>query len=324
MFAFKKRLIAVFVLSLSCIDLFAGTMGSVCETKHVTTLCEDTFWDFGARALFLTPSFSGGDYRYAGVEHVTGRYEDFNQKRGWGFYLEGSYHYNTGSDVSLNLYHFAKSMKKIFDSDIDFFRGREVELGISNIKPQWDALNLEFGQYVNFGENKHVRFHGGLQYARITIDERLFGSNLSGLHDDLNFNFQRKSLYNGFGGRVGSDMTYDLGHDIGIYSNFAAAILAGYDKARFLFEDNTEIPFKLSASKPAIVPEVEAKLGIKYDYGMAMGDLTFDLAWMWFNYFNATQVIPSNFIIRTAPPTIAGSFGYQGLFFGLHWLGNGL
>lgn len=324
MFAFKNRLGVMLALSLSCSAVFSGTIGSACEANHVTTLCEGTFWDFGARALYLTPAYSAGDYRYAGVDNATGQYEDFNQNRGWGFFLEGSYHYETGSDVNLNLYHFGKSMHKLFDGDIDFFRGREAELGVSDIKPQWNALNLEFGQYVSFGENKHVRFHGGLQYARITIDERLSGSNPRGLHNDFSFNFQRKSTYNGFGGRVGADMLYDLGHDIGIYSNFAAAILAGYDKARFDFQDNTQIPFTLSASKSAIVPEVEAKLGIKYDYGMAMGDLTFDLAWMWFNYFNATQAIPSDFILRTAPSTIAGSFGYQGLYFGLHWLGNGI
>ncbi|NCT57368.1 MAG: hypothetical protein GW760_06650 [Legionella sp.] len=324
MFAFKKRVVAVFALS--CSTAFAGTIGPVCKIQHATTLCEGTSWDFGAKALYLSPAYSGGDYRYAGVDNTTGKYEDFNQNRGWGFYLEGSYHYETGSDVSLNLYHFAKSMRKNFNGDVDFFGGRRAEIGQSNIKPQWNALNLEFGQYVNFGENKHVRFHGGLQYARITITENLSGSNPSALADYVSFYFQRKSTYNGFGGRVGTDMTYDLGHDIGIYSNFAAAILAGYDKARSSFYNNTEIPlipFVLSASKVAMVPEVEAKLGIKYDYGMAMGDLTFDLAWMWFNYFNATQAIPSNFILRTASPTIAGSFGYQGLYFGLHWLGNG-
>ncbi|MDF1827901.1 MAG: Lpg1974 family pore-forming outer membrane protein [Legionellaceae bacterium] len=323
MLAFKNRLGVVLALSLSCSTVFSGTMGAACEAKHATTLCEGTFWDFGARALYLTPAYSAGDYRYAAVDNTTGQYEDFNQNRGWGFFLEGSFHYETGSDVSLNLYHFAKSMKKDFDGDFNFFRGREVEIGVSNITPQWDALNLEFGQYVSFGENKHVRFHGGLQYARITIAENLSGSNPSGLHDNFSFNFKRKSLYNGFGGRVGIDMTYDLGHDMGVYSNFAAAILAGYDKARYAFEDNTQIPLALNASKVAIVPEVEAKLGIKYDYGMAMGDLTFDLAWMWFNYFNATQAIPSNFITRTTPPTVAGDFGYQGLYFGLHWLGNG-
>ncbi|MDF1683819.1 MAG: Lpg1974 family pore-forming outer membrane protein [Legionellaceae bacterium] len=317
----NKFVIALLVLSSSAV--FSGTMGPVCKAKNATTSCEGTSWDFGARALYLSPSYSGGDYRYSAVDNTTGEFEDFNQNRGWGFYLEGSYHYNTGSDVSLNLYHIGKSMQKNYDGDFDFFRGREVETAVSHIKPQWDALNLEFGQYVNFGENKKIRFHGGLQYARITIVEKLAGANLQGSHNDLNFHFQRKSTYNGFGGRVGADMGYDLGHDIGIYSNFAAAVLGGYDKARYSYIDETEIPFKLHSNKVAMVPEVEAKLGIKYDYGMAMGDLTLDLAWMWINYFNATQVIPSNFVTRTTPQTIAGSFGLQGLYFGLHWLGNG-
>tara|TARA_R110002126_G_scaffold1051_1_gene6399 strand:+ start:21539 stop:22507 length:969 start_codon:yes stop_codon:yes gene_type:complete len=311
------------VLVLSSTTVFSGTMGSSCKAVDATTACEGASWDFGARALYLSSAYSDGDYRYAAMNNITGQYEDFDQKTGWGFYLEGSYHYNTDSDVSLNLYHIAKSMKKIFDGDFDFFRGREAEAAVSHIKPQWDALNLEFGQHVSFGENKHVRFHGGLQYARITIKEKLAGENPQGLHDGLAFEFQSKSTYNGFGGRVGADMGYDLGYDIGIYSNFAAAVLGGYDKASDAFIDNTGAPFKSHASKVAMVPEVEAKLGIKYDYGMAMGDLTLDLAWMWINYFNATQVIPSNFLTRTKPETVTGSFGLQGLYFGLHWLGNG-
>lgn len=317
----NKFVMAMLVLSSTVV--FSGTIGSACKAINATTSCEGTSWDFGARALYLSPAYSDGDYRYAAVDNTTGEFEDFNQNRGWGFYLEGSYHYNTGSDASLNFYHIAKSMQKKYDGDFDFFRGREAETAVSHIKPQWDALNLEFGQHVDFGENKHVRFHGGLQYARITIVQQLEGENPQGSHDDLNFHFKRKSTYNGFGGRIGADMRYDLGHDVGIYSNFAAAILGGYDKAGYVYIDNTGIPLRPHASKVAMVPEVEAKLGIKYDYGMALGDLTFDLAWMWVNYFNVTQVIPSNFLTRTTPQTIAGSFGLQGLYFGLHWLGNG-
>ena len=58
---------------------------------------------------------------------------------------------------------------------------------------------------------------------------------------------------------------------------------------------------------------------------MALGDLTLDVAWMWVNYFNATQVIQSKVAGATAPPqVVVGDFGLQGLYFGLHWLGNGL
>jgi len=318
-----KKLAAVAVLVLSNSAVFAGTMGSVCDVGHATTSCEGTAWDFGARALYLVPAYSGGDYRYAAVDNAAGSYEDFNQNWGWGFFLEGSYHYNTGSDANLNWYHFSKSMRKVFSGDFDFFGDREAESGISSIEPKWDALNLEFGQSVKFGENKNIRFHGGFQYARITIVEKLIGANPTDLHDASDYEFRTKSTFNGVGARVGADMGCDLGHNVGVYSNVAAAILGGHNKISNKFVDNTGIPFRTSAYKRAMAPELEAKLGVKYDYGMAMGDLTFDLAWMWINYFNATQVIPSDFITKTTPQVLAGDIGFQGIFFGLHWLGNG-
>jgi len=321
MLALNKCVVAVLALSGSAV--FAGTMGPACKAVNATTPCEGTSWDFGARALYLAPAYSGGDYHYAAIDNVTGQFEDFNQNVGWGFYIEGSYHYSTGSDANLNLYHIGKSMKKNYEGDFDFFGALEAEISVSYIKPRWDAVNLEFGQHVSFGENKNIRFHGGLQYARLTIIKKLGGKNPTGLNNGLVFDFKTKSTYNGFGTRIGTDMGYDLGHNIGVYSNFAAAVLAGYDKISNTFVDQTGIQVGENASKKAIVPELEAKLGIKYDYGMAMGDLTFDLAWMWVNYFNATQAIQSNYITKTTGQIIAGDLGFQGLYFGLHWLGNG-
>ena len=275
MFFFRKY--AAVVLALGCGAIFAGTMGTVCDGVYATTPCEGTSWDFGARALFLDPVYSDGDYRYAAVENSSGKYTNFNQKRGWGFFIEGSYHYNTGSDVNLNVYHLEKSMQKIYQGNFYFLNAREAELGLSQIKPSWNALNLEFGQYVSLGENKNIRFHGGLQYARLTVDKNVSGINTDGFYDGLNFNMKTKSTFNGLGPRVGAHLGYDVGYHVGLYSDFAAAVLAGYDKINNNFQDSTGIVFLNKASKTAVVPELEAKLGIQYDYGMAMGDLTFDL-----------------------------------------------
>ena len=65
-----------------------------------------------------------------------------------------------------------------------------------------------------------------------------------------------------------------------------------------------------------VVPELEAKLGINYTYAIAQGDLTFDFAWLWINYFNVTQTDTYGYT-----PTNS-DFGLQGPIFGLKWLGN--
>ena len=317
----KKTAAAVLALSSSAV--FAGSMGPVCSAVNVTVPCESTAWDVGARALYLQPVYSGGGYDYAGI-NSSDRYVDFNKNWGWGFMIEGSYHFETGSDANLNWYHFGKSSNRSFSST-----GRDITRdftgdfsGTSYTDPKWDAVNLEFGQHVDFGEKKAIRFHGGVQYARIANTTRVSGAgtlNQAAFSGSVAGSIERKPTYNGFGPRVGADMDYAWGNGLGVYANGGAALLAGSAKVSTTTAGTTFNTFTTSASKTAIAPELEAKLGLKYDYAVAQGDLTLDVGWMWVNYWNVTQSITN------AVPTVnsqTGDFGVQGLYFGLKWLGN--
>lgn len=310
---------AVAVLALSSTGVFAGTMGPVCSAVNVTVPCESTAWDFGARALYLEPAYSDGNFSYAAVNNTTGQYQDFNQSWNWGFFIEGSYHFNTGNDANLNWYHINKSSTRNFSGDFDslLLSVPEVETGSAYLSPKWDAVNLEFGQHVDFGENKNIRFHGGVQYARIANTVKLTGSNVNGtgVH-------QAKPTYNGFGARIGADMGYDWGNGLGVYANSAAALLAGTSKVSNSYVLSTGTSAMNSASKTTVVPELEAKLGLKYGYAMAQGDLTLDVGWMWVNYFNVNQSINSTAVPGVSTQVVSGDFGLQGLYFGLNWLGN--
>ncbi|MDF1683815.1 MAG: Lpg1974 family pore-forming outer membrane protein [Legionellaceae bacterium] len=313
----KKTAVAVLALSSSAV--FAGSMGPVCSAVNVTVPCESTAWDFGAKALYLQPAFSGGDYSYSAVNNTTGAYQDFNQTWAWGFFIEGSYHYNTGNDANLNWYHIDKSTTKNLSADYTFIDDADIDGNRrTSIHPKWDAVNLEFGQHVDLGENKNIRFHGGFQYARIANNLNISGTESS--EDNASGYFSSKPTYNGFGARVGADMGYEWGNGLSVYANGAAALLAGTSKISFAHGDGAAV-FPLSASKATIVPELEAKLGIKYGYAMAQGDLTLDVGWMFVNYFNATQAIQTN-AANMVPQVTTGDFGLQGLYFGLNWLGN--
>ena len=315
----KKTAVAVLALSSSAV--FAGSMGPVCSAVNVTVPCESTAWDFGAKALYLQPAFSGGDYSYSAVNNTTGAYQDFNQTWAWGFFIEGAYHFNTGNDANLNWYHLDTSSTRNLSGDHSLLDGTQVAgTARASINPKWDSVNLEFGQHVDFGENKNIRFHGGVQYARIANTEKVSG-NATVDQSDVSFATQSKPTYNGFGARVGADMGYEWGNGLGVYANGAAALLAGTSKISNSYTVDASNLGTPSASKATIVPELEAKLGLKYGYAMAQGDLTLDVGWMFVNYFNATQSIQRK-VVAVTPQVVSGDFGLQGLYFGLNWLGN--
>lgn len=300
----KKTAVAVLALGSSAV--FAGTMGPVCTPGSVTVPCERSAWDFGVRALYLQTT--GEDFAGTRTVGTTTRYDNYNDNWGWGFQLEGSYHFSTGNDVNVNWYHLSDSGHR--NSSLGADLTAALPLGSIRLEPKWDAVNFEFGQMVNFGEFKKIRFHGGAQYARIDRDYRV--NNLAGVSVAT-----ANQKFNGFGPRIGADMSYDLANGFAIYGNGASTLLVGDSK----FSDNVTAIAPLFAgitsfhgSRTILVPELEAKLGVKYTYAMAQGDLTLDAGYMWVNYLN----------VHSDPALAIGNtnFGVDGIIFGAKWVGN--
>jgi len=319
----KKTAVAVLALGSSAV--FAGTMGPVCTPGNVTVPCERTAWDFGGYALYLQPAYSadfGYDGRIFSAADALNQFVDLDLGWGWGFKLEGSYHFNTGNDLNINWYHFDD------DDGDDDFNGVAALVGVVDpdgdtltgartFRPKWDAVNVEWGQHVDFSEADKIRFHGGVQYARIKHD-MAFVSTATGAVGAA------QTDYNGFGPRFGVDMTYYFGNGLGIYANGATALLVG--NSGFSTLGNTGFATAAVSnfgSRTTIVPELEAKLGAKYTYAMAQGDLTLDVGWMWLNYFHPQHIL-STAVATDAAATIVreSDFGLQGLYFGLKWVGG--
>ena len=326
--SYKKRaiVVALTALSFSVSAVFAGSMGSVCSAVNSTVPCETTGWGFGAKALYLQPSIGTRDINVTGtllsVDGKT-RYASLDPSYAWGFQVEGSYHFNTGNDVNLNWSRIEHSTTRHFGAlDIGVPIAPVVTESKDTISPSWNAVNLEFGQRVDFGEMKTIRFYGGATYARIAADiDRnnsaiIFGALVTA-------HTVRESVYNGFGPRLGADMAYGWGNGLGIYANTATALLVGTQS----FDDNvyrTSLPAVIarSASMTAVVPELEAKLGATYTYAIAQGDLILDAGWMWINYFDSNLYDKYRTGVLSSQGVETSNFALQGPYIGLKWTGN--
>jgi len=342
----KKTALAV--IALGSTAAFAGTMGPVCSAVNVTVPCENTAWDLGGRALYLQPSVNAGILNQATFTvpsnatnartystYTTGS----NPKWNWGFQLEGSYHFSTGNDFNLNWYHFRGSNN--FDlaapvtvANAAFVSGGGLEASsltvndfVGTANSAWDQVNMEFGQHVDFGENKFARFHGGMNFSRVNASGSASLTDSYTLLGNTNvFSNSRSTtastVYNGFGPRVGMDLNYDWGNGLSVYADGALSVLAGSTKSS---KSNYSVytspssavagnPYQgtVSTSANNVVGELDGKLGAMYTYAMAQGDLSLDVGWVFANYMNALSDIDGK----------EADFGIQGLYFGLKWVGN--
>ena len=97
----KKSALAV--LAFASTTVFSGTMGSVCTPGNATVPCEQSAWSFGAEALYLQASM--GTFIFPNYTIIANNVQDFQNPKnlwGWGFMVEGAYHFNAGNDLNLN------------------------------------------------------------------------------------------------------------------------------------------------------------------------------------------------------------------------------
>lgn len=328
MLNFKKSLIAIFAASSSLV--FANTA-----------------WEFDATALYVQPSFAGNGLGYTSYNNYAGANNEqiiytnnginsmnnVTPEWGFGFQLEGLYHFCGGNDLNLNWYHLDGDVDEnlpiasLFSGSVDgFFAGR------LQLATRWDAINLEAGKRVNFSDRKLLRVHAGLEYARIkntfTNYPKLFS------YSNPYFVSRDTLSYSGLGPRFGLDFAYVAERGLNLYVKTAVSILVGTARqtisgyrdyfstayaANQIFGVNN---YKLS-NRNVVVPELEAKMGLTYDRKFRSGSLGIDLGYLWMNYLNAiTSYTGTGAIFSSIGIPAATNFNLNGLYFGINWVGK--
>ncbi|WP_133133936.1 Lpg1974 family pore-forming outer membrane protein [Legionella parisiensis] len=325
MLSLKKTTIAILALGSSAV--FAGTMGPVCTPGNVTVPCPATGWDIGGQALILqTMTDNDVSLNIASTPTGVAINTELDAQWNWGFQIEGSYHFNTGNDITLTWYHLDTSWnnhESFLNAPNGLVDTEEVLVGFGH-KNRWDAVNGEFGQFVDFSANKKIRFHGGFQFASIKRSVHAFATDFDAGIPDYTVGFNGDTQYNGFGPRTGIDMNYVFGNGFGIYAKAAAAVLVGSQKHGYnvgFVDADGSVPLlpvvftaDVSGTRTSIVPELEAKLGASYAYPMAQGNLILDAGYMWFDYIHALNT--------TVLPVTSTDFAAAGPYFGLKYIGN--
>lgn len=343
---FKFRIIVATIITLTSSIVFADNTGIICVPGNLVTPCSNKAWEIGISALYLQPSFAGDGLGYSTFSNYAGAdnqgviitnngintINNVTPEWDYGFQLEGTYYYNAGNDLKLNWYHLNENVNghlpsgTLFSGSVDGFYAGNIELST-----KWDAVNLEIGKHINLTERKLLRLYTGLEYANIkntfTNHPKLFpiGNEYFTSTDDLSFS--------GIGPRIGADFDYVLGKGINLYAKMAGSLLLGSAKQSISGYKNVTnahygliifgIPNYRFTYDNLVVPELEAKLGITYDYKMTKNSLGIDFGYLWMSYIHAISSYTGIGIVGSSvgsPNTT--NFDLNGLFLTLKWKGD--
>lgn len=320
----KKTTLAVLGMAISGFAS-AGSMGPICSPGNVTVPCEANRWEIGVQALYLKSIFDA-DKAYA--QDSLGLFGQVKNDWDWGYRLEGAYHFNTGNDITIDWTHYKSNVRqRRLNGSVPLF----AQVGATNIpyvlsdENRIDQVNLVMGQHADFGLVQKMRFYAGLQYANIQATAHnlydftvpLIVPSVGGTVPSLFDN----SDYKGLGPVIGIDYSYDITPELSLTANGSGAIL--YGNSRF----NTGVVVNplgvvlqsVYASKKAIVPAFEAKLGLNYAYAMAQGVMNLEGGYQIMNYFNVLQSQRFQNILN---PVGNSDYGLYGPYLGLKYVGN--
>ncbi|MBA2650184.1 MAG: hypothetical protein H0U75_11470 [Legionella sp.] len=302
---------------------YSGTMGPMCTPGVVTVAC-DFYWDFDIQALYLQSEFDN-DKAYQNVVGTPDSFQDIHNDWDWGSRLAGSYHFYMGNDITINWTHYKSHANQdalagfLFISPTTVLSNQPFNLVSRNT---FDQVNSVMGQYVDFSQCKKMRFYAGLQYAHIQTDGTNYFSFTSTIPSVTSISQFTVTDYKGVGPTVGMDYWYYLTNRFSLTTSTAASVLVGKSRysAGYVGAPFGAVFSSVNGTRNAIVPSVEARLGMNYVYDSYFGTFNIEGGYQAVNYFNAIQS-QGQALITTGLLTDS-DYGLYGPYIGLRYIGT--
>jgi hypothetical protein len=305
---------------------------SCCNNLNVQ-LCNPCYtWGLEGSALYLQPS--GSNLHYVAeaeplpVPSPNWIIKDVHPDYHFGFELGASaINHDRNSITKLNYVHFYSKDTSSFVAGTNDMVGPFFEIGpdasaFSNAKGEvsfhHDALNLDYGICVAFGDYVHTNFFGGLGAVRL---KQNFKSTYSSSNGSVSRSIDVPSSFYGIGPQLGFDVSYEIWDCLQLTGKSTATLFVGNFKNHTSYKTNSPALATLGITPPnsqstsvnhrtGVVPAYEGKLGLSYDFKIC--DFLFNIAagYEVLIYLDAIQSIDMGSEVDTPPvvPSVVGVF----------------
>lgn len=335
----KKSSLTLFAFALACgaPSVYAYTALPAQENLSVFLPRLQPGFEFNITALALKPGASNLNYviynKELPAQSPTWTEKELRPGYAAAFALGARYIFPAARDINLSWIHLnSTTTAAVATPSIDFFLGPDYEIGPAalNIRDaagkaqfKYDVVNLDVGQWVNFGEQVAMRFFGGLSntYLREQVDATYSGRTITGdFQGPFKTNQEVTSDFTGLGPRVGIAGNYNMANGFGFLGEAAISALIGssYAKTTYtssaqqleaLYHQNINHQFIKDQNVTQVIPGLDAKLGVNYKQRLQNGMvLTVQGGYQAAVYVNAiNQFIPGSLVLGT-PISTGGIF----------------
>lgn len=254
---------------------------ATCSEGHATVPCNHQDWEFGADLLYLRADDSTIGVNRGNVVN------DWQPDFGFGFRLNGAYHFAAGKDLSLSWTHFKKTTSKnalLTDEDAT----TQAFVPVVD-ESKLNMVQLRLGQKIDVGDAFDLHVNAGVMVAHADNNIQINGP------DDA-------TNYRGIGPTVGLDSSYQLTQNAGVFANFTFGLL--YTK---ILTANIEQVLLESYGNDLYT---EIQLGVECQRQLAGGNVEARLGWQIMQFDSALVA------------DVDRRHSWGGAFLGATWHGN--